>query len=418
MTQTLEIGINEGERERNRHNALGVVNELHPRFDELRERGDVHRGNMAELFGVASSGPSLLMRRSDSHFTVLGYETADAAFRRHEVFSSRVYEETVMTWGPNLLSMDEPEHRRYRMLAQPAFANKTMQDWESRWLVPILDRLIEGLAHAERADLYMGYCALFPAHTICSSFGIGESDVAPMHDWLLRMLNTSDPEDAARAGRSFAEYMGRVVRERRADPNDDVISLLANSELVDEDGSRHQLTDDEIMGFAGLMLTAGSGTTYRSLGIMLLTLLQRPALLEKVVSDRSLVPQVIEETLRWDPPLTYFSRLATRDTELDGVPMPKGTVVDLSVTAANHDPRRWEDPHEFDPFRPTQPHMGFGSGPHFCIGNQLARMELRVALNRLLDAFPRMQLDPEAPEPFVTGLYFRMPTAVPVILNP
>ena len=356
---------------------------------------------MAELFGLDSAGPSLLLlRRSESHFTVFGYETADTAFRRHEVFSSRVYEETVMTWGPNLLSMDEPEHRRYRMLAQPAFANKTMEDWESRWLVPILDRLIDGLAQAERADLYMGYCALFPAHTICSSFGIHESDVSRVHDWLLRMLNTADPADAAQAGRSFAEYMGRVVRERRADSgSDDVISLLANSELVDEDGSRHQLSDEEIMGFAGLMLTAGSGTTYRSLGIMLLTLLERPGAVRK--GRRRAFAGAPGG--RGDPALGAAAHLLLAVGHSGhgvgrrgdapghgGRPLRHGR---QSRSAALGEPARVR------PFRPVQPHMGFGSGPHFCIGNQLARMELRVALNRLLDAFPNCSSTPRPPSP-------------------
>ena len=415
MAQTLEIGVNEGERARNRLNALGVVNDMHERFDELREQSDVHPSSMPDLFGLPGLGT--LVAESDHRFSILGYDAADSAFRQHEIFSSHCYAETAMTWGPNMLAMDAPEHRRYRGLVQPAFANKTMVDWEKRWLSPILDKLIDELKGSERAELYMGYCARFPAHTIASSFGIAEEDVSDMHDWLLRMMNQADPDDAARASQKVSEYMQRLIRERRAAPSDDVISLLATSEMIEEDGTRHQLSDDEILGFAGLMMTAGSGTTYRSLGILLIALLNRPALLQRLVSDRSLIPQVVEESIRWDPPVSYFSRLVTRDTELSGVALPQGSVVDVVVTAANHDPRRWDDPHSFDPFRPLQPHVSFAAGPHFCIGNQLARMELQVALNRLLDAFPRMRLDPEAEPPYITGLYFRMPTALPVLLN-
>ena len=415
MAQTVEIGVNEGERARNRKNATGVINDLHERLDELRAQGEVHVGGMPDLFGVPD--PMMALAESDDRFSIVGYDAADEAFRKHDVFSSHVYAQTAMTWGPNMLAMDEPEHRRYRGLVSPAFANRTMDDWEKRWLNPILDQLVGELAGSDRAELYMGYCARFPAHTIATSFGIADEDVSDMHDWLLRMMDREDPEAAARAGRQVSDYISRLIRERRAHPSDDLISLLATSELVEEDGSRHQLSDEEILGFAGLMLTAGSGTTYRSLGILLFALLNRPELLERVVADRTLVPQVVEESIRWDPPLSYFSRLVKSDTELAGVELPEGAVVDVCVTAANHDPTRWDDPHAFDPFREVQPHLSFASGPHFCIGNQLARMELQVALGRLLDEFPRMRLDPDAEAPYITGLCLRMPTSLPVLLR-
>ncbi len=415
MSETLEIGVNEGERQRNRLNALGVVNDLHPRLDELRDQGDVHAQSFSALMGQPEP-PSLTMN-SGSRYAVLGFESGDAAFRQHDVFSSSGYQATTSVWGPNILAMDSPEHRRYRSLAQPAFASRTMEDWEKRWLSPILDELIARIRSERSVELYMAYCARFPAHTIASSFGIDGSDVEEVHDMLLRMLDQTDPEGAGRAAVRIKEILGGVIEQRRAEPRDDIISLLAASELVEEDGSRHTLSDPEILGFAGLMLTAGSGTTYRTLGVLLLALLQRSALWDRLVEDRSLVPQVVEEAIRWDPPLTMFSRLTTRDTELAGVEIPGGSVVDVVVTAANHDPRRWDDPHAFDPFRPLIPHLSFASGPHFCIGNQLARMELRVALERLLDAFPGMRLDPDAPEPYITGLLFRMPTALPVLLD-
>jgi cytochrome P450 len=416
MSEPLEIGVNEGERQRNRRNALGIVNELHARLDELRLQGDVHPQGFAQLFGqtqvIGADAPGT------PRFSVLGFDSADQAFRQHEVFSSRFYASLTEVWGPNMLAMDEPEHRRYRALVQPAFANRTMTRWQSAWLEPILDQLIAGLGQRPKAELYMDYCARFPAHTIARSFGIESANVEETHDLVLRMSADADPASAAAAGRRVAELIGSAIADRRKTPQDDVISVLATSELVDEDGTRQRLSDREILGFAGLMLTAGSGTTYRSLGTILLALLQRPALLARVAADRSLVPGVVEETLRWEPPLTYFSRVAKSDAKLGDTEIPKGAVVDVSVTAANHDPRRWSDPHAFDPERPLLPHLGFASGPHFCIGNQLARMELKVALERLLDRFPRMRLDPEQPEPYMTGVLLRMPTALPVILEP
>lgn len=415
MSGTLEIGINEGERRRNRLNALGVVNDLHPVLDELRERGDVHPQGLGALFGQ----PDMLGAMADDapHFSVLGFESADSVFRQPEIFSSHVYANTTRMFGPNMLAMDAPDHRRYRALVQPAFAKRTMESWESRWLVPILDQLIASIEKEDRVDLYTTYCGRFPAHTIARSFGIESADVEEMHDLVLRLSDRESPQEAAAAAKKINETILNIIEARRASPQDDVISVLATSELTEEDGSHHALADEEILGFATLMLTAGSGTTYRSLGVLLLALLQRPSIWDQVVADRSLVPALVEEAIRWDPPLTSFPRLAVQDTELAGVSIPKGAIIDVVVLAANHDPRRWDDPHAFDPSRPMLPHLGFGNGPHFCVGNQLARMELGTALERLLDRFPGMRLDPSAPEPFVTGILFRMPTAVPVLLR-
>jgi cytochrome P450 len=419
LSEPVELGVNEGERYRNRHNATGVVNDPHTRYDELRLQGDVHSGTVASLFGITDTSPTN-MSEFDSHFTVVGYDAGDTVFRRHDVFSSELaYQQSQTWWGPTILGMDEPEHRRYRALAQPAFAVRTMDSWRDRWLMPVLDSLIDDFEQKEKVDLYNDYCARFPAVTIASGFGAKSEDVPELHDLVLRMGgNAESPEEVVKASQQVADYVRQLIDQRQQEPGDDIISLLVTSEFVDEDGVAHRLTEVEIRGFANLMLTAGSGTTYRSMGMMLLALLERPELLERVRRDRSLIQQVVEEVLRWEPPVAYFRRVTREDTELCGVPIPARSEVAVSITAANHDPRKWDRPHEFDPFRPIQPHLAFASGPHFCIGNQLARMELSVALNRLLDRIPLMELDPGQPRPFRTGLLYRMPTALPVLLRP
>jgi cytochrome P450 len=314
--------------------------------------------------------------------------------------------------------MDGQEHRRYRGLVQPAFAFKAMQNWESRWLSPYLDELIASFSSEEKVDLYMRYCALFPAHTIASGLGIPGDEVSEIHDTIVRTAGSvPPPEDAAEAAARFKSRMSAIIGERRVEAFDDLIGYLVESQIVDEEGESHELTDSEIFGFAAFLLTAGSGTTYRMTGIMLVTLLTRPDLLATVLEDRALLPQVVEEGLRWEPPNGYFPRLALREIEIGEKVLPAGAVVDVAVNAANRDPRRWPDPHQFDPFRPRLPHLTFASGPHFCIGNQLARMEVRVALDRLLDRFPEMHLDESEPTPFVTGCHYRMPTAVPAVLS-
>jgi len=411
-----ELGVNEAERMRNRKNGLGIVNDPHDVFDELRDLGDVHAGGLPTLFGQPDfdyfSGFEGAPR-----YTVIGHDAALHVFRQHEIFSSRLYASTAANWGPNLLMMDEPEHARYRALAQPAFALRTMESWQHRWLLPTLERLVTALHGHEKADLYMTLCARFPAHTIGAALGIDEDQTALVHDWIIRTATNMPKEESEAAGAKLVKFLAPIIENRRNAPGDDVISLLATSELTEPDGSTHHLDDSEIMGFCGLLLIAGTGTTYRSTGILLLTVLSRPDLMAQIRSDRSIVSACVEEILRFEPPLTSFSRLVTEDTVIAGVPVPRGALVDVAVGAANRDPRRWDDPHSFDPFRESKAHLGFGRGPHFCMGNQLARMEMRTTLELLFDRFPSMAIDASADPAYVTGTYFRMPTAVPVTLR-
>jgi cytochrome P450 len=137
-----------------------------------------------------------------------------------------------------------------------------------------------------------------------------------------------------------------------------------------------------------------------------------------VRDDRRLLESAIEEGLRWEQPLSAVTRLATRDCELAGVRVPSGSFVHVALGSANHDPARWDEPDRYDVGRAPQPHATFGGGAHFCIGVHLARMELKAALEAVLDRLPDVRLDPAAPVPHVTGLTFRMPTAVPVVWGP
>ena len=415
MGEQLEIGTNEAERQRYRHNGLGVVNDPHLRYDELRAAADVHPGTIPDLFGVDDLFAGVY--GDVVQFSAIGFDACYAAFRDNERFSSRVYDGPTRLWkGANLVAMDEPGHHAYRALAQPAFAAKTMRDWERRWLMPTVDTLLDSFVGCRHVELYMSFCAKIPAHTICKAFGIPDNDIAMMHNMAVSISGQADPSGGAEASEQFASYLLSTIRERRANPEDDVVTYLVQSEIEGDDSYRRRLSDEEILGLCTLMLTAGTGTTYRTLGMGLLALLERPTLLAQIRDDRSLIPQVIEEMLRWEPPVQWTPRQAVRDTVLAGVNIPAGAVIDVAQGPANRDPRRWVDPNSFDPFRKKIPHLTFGSGPHFCIGNQLARMELRVVLNQLFDRFPSMRLNPEAERPYITGLFYRMPTAVPVLL--
>ena len=199
------------------------------------------------------------------------------------------------------------------------------------------------------------------------------------------------------AGERLGALVLGLIAERRLSPRRDLISALIQAEFSEEaDPDRRRLSDEEIVAFLRLLVPAGAQTTYRALTNLLVGLLTHPDQLQAVTADRSLIPQAVEESLRWEVPLTMVLRTATTDSAIAGCPVHADEVIDISIGAANHDPTRWDDPHEFDIFRPAQLHHGFGSGPHTCLGIHMARMELRVAINLVLDLLPNVRLDPDA----------------------
>ena len=416
-TDIIEVGANAADRARNRATGAGVVADPYSRYDELRDSGPVHEGAISAAFGF-DTGTDLLVWQERPQLACYDWETVDAVLRDVETYSSSWYERSLgVVIGPSMIQMDGVVHRRYRALVQPSFTRREIEAWQRRWVAPAVDEILDGLlARGGPVDLYAELCAKVPVYTISSSFGVAAEDVPRFHELAVTSTGiVSDPGERIQAAQEIADYLAEVIEARRADPGDDLIGVLCNVEIEDpDDGSRHRLTDQEILAFVRLMLPAGAGTTYRGLGCLLLGLLQTGQM-DRVREDRSLLDAAIEESLRWEQPLTSVGRLVTRDTELAGVKVPEGAIMNACIAAANHDPGRWSDPHRFDIDREVKPHASFGLGPHLCIGMHLARMEMRTAMNAILDRMPGLRLDPDADEPWITGLLFRMPTAVPVV---
>jgi cytochrome P450 len=212
----------------------------------------------------------------------------------------------------------------------------------------------------------------------------------------------------------LAHLLIPIIEARRVEPRDDLISVLVAAEIKGENGEAHRLTDNEVLAFAFLLLAAGSGTTWKQMGITLNALLRHPEALAAVRENRSFLRNIIEEAVRWQPTDPVFARFAAEDCELAGKRVPAGAVVHICLAAANRDPARWDRPDEFDPFRPQRTHLGFGTGPHTCLGAHVARLEMNQGIGALLDRLPGLRVDPDAPEPRVIGLYERGPEAVPV----
>lgn len=209
------------------------------------------------------------------------------------------------------------------------------------------------------------------------------------------------------------DYLEPLVEARRTEPAGDLLSELVHAEI---DGAR--LADEKIYGFLRLLLPAGAETTYRAFGSCLLALLERPEAMARVLADRSLVPAAVEETLRWETSVTMVARVAATDTEIGGCPVPAGSSVSVINGSASRDEARWADPGEWDLDREPQQHMAFGTGPHQCLGMHLARMELEVGINAVLDRLPNLRLDPDAETPVISGYAFRGPATLPVRFDP
>jgi len=312
--------------------------------------------------------------------------------------------------GRTLLQMDGPEHRANRALVSPAFRQKLLARWETELVQVVVDELIDVFAPRGRADLVREFTFAFPVQVIARMLGLPRSDYPRFQRLSIELLNVVYNWDVGMAAaKSLGDYLADILAERRREPADDLISELATVEIEGE-----QLTDEEIFAFIRLMLPAGVETTYRSSGNLLVALLTEPALLDQVVADRSLLPNAIEEGLRWEPPITSLVRHACCDTTLGGVEIDKGMNVNVSVASANRDPARYDAPDRFVLGRTNINHLTFGYGAHLCLGMHLARMETRVALNALFDRLPNLRLDPDADAPKITGVAFRSPAALQV----
>ena len=386
---------------------LMAVENVHERLREARERHSVMPGNP---FGE-TSGQALDV----AGVTVLGYDECHTVLTDSDRFSSSIYEHIMgPVMGRTLLEQEGAEHHASRALVSPSFRAKLLERWRTELVEVVVHELINRFAPRGCADLVREFTFAFPVQVIARLMGLPREDYLRFQRLSIELLSVVyDWEVGIAASEALKEYFGEILAERRRDPQDDLISTLAESEI---DGVR--LCDDEIFAFLLLILPAGVETTYRASGNLLVAMLTEPSLLETVRADRSLLPGAIEEALRWEPPISTVVRVASRDCELGGLVIPSGTNVSVSVAAANRDPKRYPDPDRFDPTRTNIAHLTFGAGAHVCLGMHLARMETTVAINALLDRLPDLHLDPTAPSPHITGVAFRSPAALPVEFTP
>ncbi|MGH2728341.1 MAG: cytochrome P450, partial [Actinomycetota bacterium] len=337
--------------------AVGDVRDPYPEFHRLQRLGPIH---LVEAFGQPVN-------------FVYGYDEVSRVLSDSETFSSVVFEKSmVMVFGPTILAMDGHEHLAHRGLVASAFRLKALEDWKTKLIEPITHSLIDAFVERGEADLVREFNFRFPIQVIANMLGVPSEDSGLFLRRSIEMISIAVNVDRGlAASAALRDYLAPIVEERRRNPRDDLISTLATAEI---DGVR--LPDENIYGFLRLLLPAGAETTYRLLGNLLFGLLTNPDQLEEVAADRSLLPDAIEEALRWEAPVQQTAREIMKDgVEIGGVPIPKGDSVNVSLGSANRDETKYEDPDRFDIHRKGPPHLAFGGGAHYCLGAHLGRLE-------------------------------------------
>ncbi|MFG3344251.1 cytochrome P450 [Streptomyces sp. NPDC048018] len=287
------------------------------------------------------------------------------------------------------LLMDEPQHSRYRKPLVGKFTARRMRLLTERVEQITADCLDAMEAAGPSADLVAAFAKPIPTMVICELLGVPYEDRDSFQEQIdTFMSGESSDEDLIAAYTATQEYLARLVAAKRANPTDDVLS-----ELTDGD-----LTDEELRGISLILLAAGFDTTANMLSLGTFALLQHPDQLAALRSEPELVDQAVEELLRYLSVAKSFHRTALEDVEVGGHTIEAGTTVVLSYHTANRDPERYEDPHVLDLRRRSGGHLAFGHGIHLCLGAQLARIEMRVALPALLGRFPTLRLAVPADE--------------------
>jgi cytochrome P450 len=341
---------------------------------------------------------------------------AFAAMEEDKLFSCSVSGDAMRdVMGRTILEMEGLEHRQHRKLVAHAFRPKAQEPWEASIVRPLVHELIDHFVERGRAELVKDLLYRYPIQVIARILGLPKEDSDQFQRWAISIIaHEADKDRGVQASQELEAYLRPILAARRAEPRDDVISDLVTARIDGE-----VLCDEEILPFLKLLMPAGGETTYRATGNLLFALLSHPDQLEALRADRSLLGGAVEEALRWEPPLQMTARTPHEPTVLEGAQLSPGDLLVVMLGSANHDPVLGEDLGSFDSTRAPTHHLTFGSGPHMCLGMHLARMEMRVAVDVLLERLPGLRLDPAAmaaqDPPHIHGSTFRSPTALPVV---
>ncbi|HSU89190.1 MAG TPA: cytochrome P450 [Terriglobia bacterium] len=347
------------------------------------------RRNPYALYRTVRALARVVREPTTGLWLALDYESVRETLQNHESFSSVI---AGSGGGPGRwpLFSDPPRHTRLRALVSKAFTPRVVTDLEPRIRKLSRDLLAPHIPEGQM-DLVLDYAVPLPLCVIAEMLGVPAADWRKLRQWsdiMMGMIHTLLPgsraQDAVAAYRTMhaeiTSYVTTLGEERRSKATDDLLSRLVHAEV---DGDR--LSDEDLVGFFELLLLAGHETTTNLIGNMALCLFEYPENVARLKSDTGLRASAIEEVLRYRSPVQMMGRVALRDVELGGQPIPQGSKVFAVIGAANRDPAYFPDADRFDIARDPNPHIAFGQGIHFCIGAPLARLEGRIALDDLLE---------------------------------
>ncbi len=388
--------------------AADLLRDPYPIFERRRrETSGVFRGSVMDW----TKAPAEL--RPKHLYSAVSFDAVNKVFRDGRAFNSHIYDSTIGLFiGPTILAMEGKKHWEHRNLVSAAFKSRSLSRWEPEVVRPVVTALIDEFVDAGEADLVRDFTLEFPTRVISRLLGLPDEDLPWFRKRAVELISYHVKyKRAFEASEALKEYFLQQIDQRRSKPTEDIIGDLVTAEI---DGEK--LTDEAIYSFLRLLLPAGLETTFRSSGNLLLLLLTHPEQFAAVQQNRELIAPAIEEGLRFETPLTTVQRYAAEATDLEGVSIPEGAVIDVCIGSANRDERRWEHSEQFDIHRKHVPHISFAAGEHTCMGLHLARMETRVALECLLDRLTDIQLITDD-HPHIHGQPFRSPTAIPVTFD-
>jgi cytochrome P450 len=323
-----------------------------------------------------------------------------------------------------MIDEDEPRHGEMRSLINRGFTPRMVKKWEEVFQA-ITDETLDTIALRGECDFVEDIAVPLPLILIAEMIGIRKEDRERFHQWSDAMIasqgNLDKPEVLAASGKAAVEYItyvNEVIDSRRKEPKDDLISILVRAKddgvlrklergsmesIIEDTTDERAMSNDELIKMCILLMVAGNETTRNGLSGGMQLLIENPEARQRLIDDPSLIPDAIEEMLRLVSPVLSFQRTATQDTKLRGVKIEKGQKVLMIYGSANRDAEQFENPEVFDIDRKPQ-HVAFGIGNHFCLGANLARMELRVAFAELLRRFPDMRYSRGGPEMGLSAL--------------
>ncbi|MFD6275553.1 cytochrome P450 [Streptomyces sp. NPDC060209] len=386
--------------------ALGddFIRDPYPVYARLRALGPVHRVRVPE--GAQA-------------WLVVGYEAgrallADQRLSKEWRRASPSLGVSKVSAGTSMLSSDAPAHTRLRRLVAREFTPRRMERLAPR-VQEMTDELLDSMTDgpARSADLVKALSFPLPMAVICELLGVPSLDRQAFREWSNTAVSSLDADARGRATAAMTEYLSGLLAEKREAPGDDLMSALIHTS--DDDGD--QLSADELMGMAWLLLVAGHETTVNLISNGVLSLLNHPDQLSLLRADFGLIDNTVEETLRYEGPVeTPTYRFTTEPLDVSGTVIPGGgELVLVAMADCDRDPARYPDADRFDITRDARGHVAFGHGIHYCLGAPLARIEARIAIRSLLERCPGLRLDTDpARLSWRTGMLIRGPLSLPV----